>query len=122
MSRDEGVDFFGRGRQPDEIERGAADQDALFGGTGGLESLSFELGEDEMVDGAARGGGVLDFGDRGLAHFLEGPEGPLFGGDNVIGSRGFDWGGALRPYGAGFDPAGNGVDLLGFELAAGAAF
>ena len=60
---EEGGAVGGRGREADEIEAHAA-QPRLGGGVGaGGDSLAFQTGEDEAVDGPARPRGGADLGE-----------------------------------------------------------
>jgi hypothetical protein len=113
---EEGVDFVESGRKAGEIETGAADERALVGGCGGFEALGFELREDETVDLGARPFGGARLGRLRVRHRLEGPEGALLPGDDVLRRQHLAGGG---PDGPVLDPGGEGVDIGGREFAGG---
>ena len=104
----EGLGFFGGGREADKIERGAAEERDFVGGAVGPEVLLFQLREDERIDGIALGSG----------DGLEGPVALL--GIGVAGFRrgGGAGGGGGVPDGAGFDPVLKDGDLLLVEASA----
>ena len=64
--REERVHLFRSRRQTGQIERGAADQDALVGRARRLQSLRFQLGEHEMVDRIPRAAAFFTGGGAGL--------------------------------------------------------
>ncbi len=70
--------LFWRGRQADEVERQAAQQDQFAGIAGWKQVLLFQFGEDETVDRAARPALVFHGGEMNLADRLIRPEIPVF--------------------------------------------
>ena len=98
---EERLDFFGRGRQTDEIERSAADEGLARCAGGGVEFFGCESREDEAVDGRLRPRRVDHCGKRRAPG---GDEGPVFG---VVGAlrdpvaEGLGFGGGERPAGVG---------------------
>jgi hypothetical protein len=51
---DERLDFFGGGREANEVEGSAADEGNFIGWGRGLEAFLCQFGEDEGVDGVLR--------------------------------------------------------------------
>ena len=94
----ERVEVSGGWGQAGEVKVGAAEKVSLGGGRVGGDAFSLETGVDEGIDGGRRGG----FGEGD-----EGPEGALFGGDDV-GSGGWRGraGDGFGPGGAGLNPGG----------------
>ena len=84
----------GRG-EAGEVEGEAAKEGVGGSGRGRFQAFGFEAGEDEVVDGVLGPGGVFDRGDGGAFGGLEGP--------------------VFAPRGAFLDPAGEELDLFGFE-------
>src|SRR5262249_19560135 len=74
---DGGVDLLRRRRQPGQVERQPADEDAARRFGGGGEAVGLVLLGDEGVDGVADPGGVLSGGYGGPA---DGAGGPVAGG------------------------------------------
>ena len=120
------MQFFFRRRQPGKVEGSAAEECRLACLRGGLQTVFFEAGEDELIE--RRGGPILlDCGGRcGFGERFEGPE--IFVGvrDDSAQSYGADahasegiasgWsgGGGRR---AGGDPFADGGDCFGREFA-----
>ncbi len=61
---DECLDLFPRWHQTGEIERGAANERELVGGSGRASGFFVELGEEEGIDRVLRPGGILALGGK----------------------------------------------------------
>ena len=75
----EGLDFLGRGREADEVERRAPDQGAAVGLRRGPHLVGFQLREDKRVDRTPNPVLLLQRRQRGLLRRLESPVLPGLG-------------------------------------------
>jgi hypothetical protein len=93
-----GVEFFGRGEQAGEVERGAAQQRGAIGQRGGRDALGVEAGEHEGIDGRA---GAFDSGRLGAGG---GAVRPLLAGGGQVDLPLLHHGPRARIRGAHLDP------------------
>src|SRR5262249_30658618 len=77
-------ELLGRRRQPNEVERDSTQQGGLVGWLRRLETLCFELGQNEGVDRAADPGRALDGRRLVTGHLLQGPAFPFLGRQRVL--------------------------------------
>ncbi len=103
---DEGVDFVRRRRQPDQVERHAADVRPPIRLGGGRQALRLQPGEDEGVDGVAHPIPTLYIWNGRPADRLQRP--PVGAGPALLDRR---LEGLALPRYAGVDPAAQQLDL-----------
>src|SRR5216683_4637183 len=76
---EEGVNFFRRGRQTDQIKSCPSNQSSLVGRQRGLEMLFFQPRKNKAVDSGFRPGSILYARRQIILHGLKGPEFSLLG-------------------------------------------
>ena len=106
---DELLDLFGRRRQSDQVEAGAAEEPAPVGHADRRKALFLELGEDEAVDVGLRPTGRSWRRHDRTRERPKRPEGSLFVGDDAARDRKrrLD----IGPLGAAADPRGEAPDF-----------